>query len=79
LQTSILLQTIGGFGLLELFNGNLKLYLGKSEPFILIDTNRYANDEDEQFVGRAFVNNPLIDPKTGLPPWWELTGSYPRL
>ena len=73
----------GGFELLEfyytleLLSGNLKLYLGKSEPFILIDANRYANDEEEQFVGKAFVNNPLIDPEDRFAPMvgvdWKLS------
>jgi len=62
----------GSFSLLELYYEKewkrLSLYVGKSEPFILIDTNEYANDEVSQFVGKAFVNNPIIDPEDRFAP-----------
>ncbi len=62
------------FRLLELYyskdflNGKLTLYLGKTEPFILIDTNEFANDEVSQFVGKPFVNNPIVDPEDRFAP-----------
>ena len=45
----------------ELFGGKLNLVVGKTEPFIMIDDNEYANDETTQFVGKPFVNNPILD------------------
>jgi hypothetical protein len=52
----------------ELLNGRLNLIVGKTEPFILIDTNEFANDEVSQFVGKPFVNNPMIDPEDHFAP-----------
>ncbi len=61
----------------ELFGGNLNLIVGKTEPFILIDTNEFANDEVSQFVGKPFVNNPMVDPEDHFAPMvgvdWKLT------
>jgi len=45
----------------EFFDGKLNLVVGKTEPFIMIDDNEYANDETTQFVGKPFVNNPILD------------------
>ncbi|WP_457679734.1 carbohydrate porin [Thermovibrio sp.] len=62
------------FRLLELYyfgsflNDRLSLVVGKTEPFILIDTNEYANDEESQFVGKPFVNSPIIDPEDYFAP-----------
>lgn len=64
----------GSFSLLEFyykrnfFDGNLTLFIGKTEPFILIDTNEFANDEVSQFIGKPFVNNPIIDPEDRFAP-----------
>lgn len=52
----------------EFLNGKLTLYFGKTEPFILIDANEFANDEVSQFVGKPFVNNPIIDPEDRFAP-----------
>ena len=37
------------------------LLIGKTEPVILIDDNAFANAEDVQFVGKPFVNDPVLD------------------
>jgi len=42
-------------------NQKLQLTVGKTEPFAFIDDNEYANDEVSQFVGKPFVNNPILD------------------
>ena len=69
----------GEFRLLEAYytrsflNGKLKLVIGKTEPFIMIDDNEYANDETTQFVGKPFVNNPILDPEDTFAPMVGLT------
>jgi len=45
----------------ELLDGKLKITVGKTEPPVFIDDNEYANNEYSQFVGKPFVNNPIID------------------
>jgi len=52
----------------ELSGGKLTLFIGKTEPFILIDSNEFAGDETSQFVGKAFVNNPIIDSEARFAP-----------
>jgi len=42
-------------------DGKVALSVGKTEPPVFIDDNEYANDEYSQFVGKPFVNNPIID------------------
>jgi len=63
----------------ELLNGSLTLFVGKTEPFILIDSNEFANDEVSQFVGKPFVNNPIIDPEDRFAPMvafdWKVADS----
>ncbi|SMP11829.1 Carbohydrate-selective porin OprB [Desulfurobacterium pacificum] len=62
------------FEILELYyshsflNGKLQLTVGKTEPFAFIDDNEYANDEVSQFVGKPFVNNPILDPEDFFAP-----------
>jgi cell division septum initiation protein DivIVA len=45
----------------EFLDGKLLLSIGKTEPPVFIDDNEFANDEYSQFVGKPFVNNPIID------------------
>jgi len=45
----------------DFLDGRLSLVIGKTEPFIMVDDNEYANSEVEQFVGKPFVNNPILD------------------
>ena len=35
--------------------------IGKTEPVVFIDDNELANDEVAQFVGKPFVNDPVLD------------------
>ena len=44
-----------------LFNDTLSISFGKTEPFVFVDDNQFANDETSQFVGKPFVNNPMFD------------------
>ncbi len=59
----------------ELLNGKLNVLIGKTEPFALIDDNEYANDEVSQFVGKPFVNNPILDGEDTYAPIVALTVS----
>lgn len=42
-------------------DGELALTIGKTEPLAFIDDNEFANNEAWQFIGKALVNNPVID------------------
>jgi len=42
-------------------NDKLSISFGKTEPFVFVDDNEFANDECSQFVGKPFVNNPMFD------------------
>ncbi len=44
-----------------LFDEMLSVSFGKTEPFVFVDDNEFANDEASQFVGKPFVNNPMFD------------------
>jgi len=69
----------GEFRMLEayytrsLFNDKLSIVVGKTEPFIMIDDNEYANDETTQFVGKPFVNNPILDAEDIFAPMVGIT------
>lgn len=45
----------------EFLDGAFVLSVGKTEPLAFLDGNSFANCEVEQFVGKAFVNNPMLD------------------
>jgi hypothetical protein len=45
----------------EFFDGKLTVAAGKTEPVIFIDNNDFANNPNSQFVGKPFVNNPMLD------------------
>lgn len=45
----------------EFFGGKVLFSIGKTEPLVFIDNNAFANDEKTQFVGKPFVNNPVLD------------------
>ncbi|RKY82101.1 hypothetical protein DRQ11_14665, partial [candidate division KSB1 bacterium] len=55
------------FDLLECYythsfsDGRFSLSIGKTEPLVFIDDNEFANDEVGQFVGKPFVNDPVLD------------------
>ena len=45
----------------EFLDGSIVFAIGKTEPLVFIDNNAFANNENQQFVGKPFVNNPLLD------------------
>ncbi len=59
----------------QLFDGKLSLTVGKTEPLAFIDDNEFANDEAVQFVGKPFVNNPIIDGEDEYAPLIAITFS----
>ena len=46
----------------------LFLAVGKTEPVVFIDDNAFANDEYVQFVGKPFVNDPVLDSEDEFTP-----------
>ena len=63
-----------------LFGDNFRVFIGpRIEQFEFIDTNSYANDEEEDFSSGFFVNNPLIiaipvGPGTGFD--WKISDQF---
>ncbi len=54
-----------GIDLLEAYythqlHESFAFYIGKTEPLLFLDDNEFANDAATQFVGKAFVNNPVL-------------------
>ena len=52
----------------EFYEGKLTFFVGKTSPVIFIDTNAFANDPYNQFVGRLFVDNPVFDSEAEFAP-----------
>ena len=46
--------------------------IGKTEPLIFLDDNRFANDSATQFVGKPFINNPILDSEDEYSPLFAL-------
>ncbi len=59
----------------QFLDGKLTLSIGKTEPPVFIDDNEFANDEYSQFVGKPFVNNPIIDSEFQFAPLIGITFS----
>lgn len=57
------------------FDGRLFIAGGKNDPESYIDLNEYANDENCQFMGQPFVDNPLLDDEDDYGPLIALGGS----
>jgi len=79
-----------GLSLLEVFytqtfcNERYLFAIGKTEQVLFIDDNTFANDEYAQFVGKPFVNNPMLDSEVEYgplmaaqaSPWEQLTLTF---
>lgn len=61
------------------FNGNLSIILGKTEPFLFIDQNEFANDETTRFIGKPFVDNIFFDVEDRYSPILGFNYSYKNL
>lgn len=68
----------------EFFDGRLLVVLGKTEPEVFIDGNEFANNEACQFLGKPFVNDPVLDSEdefgplfaVGVQPWEEVKFTF---
>ncbi len=79
-----------GLSVLEAFytqsfcNERYLFSIGKTEQVVFIDDNAFANDEYTQFVGKPFVNNPMLDSEdefgplmaAQVSPWQQLTLTF---
>jgi len=45
----------------EFYEEKIRVVAGKLDPTLYLDENAYANDETRQFLGRIFVNNPVVE------------------
>ncbi len=52
----------------EFWDGRFTLVVGKTEPVVFIDNNEFANNPNSQFVGKPFVNNPVMNSEDQLAP-----------
>ncbi len=52
----------------EFWNGRFTFIVGKTEPVVFIDNNDFANNPNSQFVGKPFVNNPVMNSEDQLAP-----------
>ncbi len=68
-------QIIEAYYTQRFLNDNLYITIGKTDSESFIDLNAFANDENTQFVGKAFVNNPIIDIKDNYIPTLAVSGS----
>lgn len=59
----------------RLLDGRFCLAVGKTEPLGFIDDNAFANDEYAQFVGKPFVNNPVLDSENEYAPLVALSAA----
>jgi hypothetical protein len=59
----------------KFLDGALSVAIGKTEPLRFIDNNAFANDEKTQFVGKPFVNNPVLDSENEYTPIIAVTVS----
>ena len=52
----------------EFFNKTLSVTGGKAKSELFLDGNAFANNEKQQFVGKAFVNNTVLDSEAEYTP-----------
>lgn len=71
-------QLIEAYYTQRFLKDNLFVSLGKTNLETFVDDNVFANDHNTQFVGKPFVNNPLIDTIDDYIPTLALGGSLTR-
>jgi hypothetical protein len=52
----------------EFADGKITFVIGKTEPVVFIDNNAFANNANSQFIGKPFVNNPVLNSEDQLAP-----------
>ena len=61
------------------FEDRLNIIVGKTEPFLFIDQNEFANDEISQFIGKPFVNNIFFDVEDRYSPLVGFNFSFEKI
>ena len=56
----------------EFFDKTLKVTGGKAKNLMFLDGNAFANNEKQQFVGKPFVNNSVLDSESEYTPLLEM-------
>jgi hypothetical protein len=59
--TGQFMELLEAFYTQRLLEERVAFSIGKTHPGVFIDDNAYANDEKSQFVGKPFVNNPVLN------------------
>ena len=59
----------------KFLNDHLYVTIGKTDTEAFIDLNAFANDEYTQFIGKPFVNSPLLDTSDNYIPTLAVGGS----
>jgi hypothetical protein len=52
----------------EFFDNTIKMTGGKAKNLMFLDGNAFANNEKQQFVGKPFVNNSVLDSESEYTP-----------
>ena len=68
-------QIIEAYYTQRFLSNRLYVTIGKTDSETFIDLNAFANDENTQFVGKPFVNNPLLDIRNNYIPTLAIGGS----
>lgn len=55
------MDLLEAFYIQKFLEGKAYFSIGKTHSAVFIDNNAYANDEKTQFVGKPFVNNPVLN------------------
>jgi hypothetical protein len=58
----------------QFFDKTLSVTTGKAKSLMFLDGNAFANNEKQQFVGKAFVNNTVLDSESEYTP--AIGGEY---
>ena len=69
------IQIIEAYYTQKFLNDHLYFTIGKTDSETFIDLNAFANDEYTQFVGKPFVNSPLLDTSNNYIPTLAIGGS----
>jgi len=69
------IQIIEAYYTQNFLNDRLYVTIGKTDSEAFIDLNAFANDEYTQFVGKPFVNSPLLDTSNNYIPTLAIDGS----
>jgi len=72
------IQIIEAYYTQSFLNDHLYITIGKTDNETFIDLNAFANDENTQFIGKPFVNSPLLDTRDNYLPTLAIGGSISK-